>query len=1060
MDMKIIGNEVISASAGSGKTYQLAFRYLRLVERGVPPETIVALTFSRMAAHEILDKIMGMLRAWIQDPKDFGRAVEAGFPQVERRRLVEMLRRIAMSIHQLRIGTLDSFFVAVLKAFPFEFGMAPDFELLDERTEGIARIEVLDDVLWSCADPSARAEFLEEFKMATFGLEEKRLRSCLERFVKNYHDKYLLAPDGALWAGEGILPPDTPFLVERKNISQKARRLIELLEGRGDMDARLLNSCVAFLEEAALFSRSSLFSDDAKECWEKRVLPLVGDYMNGAAAIAFNKKQYVLSVEECALFDDVSSHVLRCQIEDCLAATRGIHAVLRRYDEAYDRLVRANGSLTFKDVLHLLSGKGRKVGRLSAARDDDTMLYIQYRLDGSYHHWMLDEFQDTSVDQWCVLENLIDEVLQDESGTKSFFYVGDTKQAIYQWRSGDPALFEMAFETLAARFPGQLEKRPLSTSYRSRQEVMDAVNAVFGGLSAGRLDDIVARGVVERFQWRTHHVVEQNAGKAGYAALIEFPRIDGGGESMELKARYIAGKVAELDPFSKKMSVGVLVRENRSGAVLADCLRAARVPCSVEGESGIVDNALVLGFLSLFKFARHPGDTLAWEHLLMTPFGRFIRSKETLCATLLEDVHDKGFAAVVAQWGGKLAEVCPFDEFHKGRLDDLLRAAAVFDAGGSRNCLEFVEFVQEFSTRSKARKGTVEILTIHKSKGLDYDIVFLPDLNADSITAFDADGVRMKKNVALRPEWCLRMPSKAVAKHVHPLDGLLEDLAEEGLYSELCVLYVGMTRARRALYLLADASAKTSKTPYPAVVLKKLLGGDSPLRSVEEYGVSVWYEAGDESAMIADHGREEIAPPREPIRLSFGFDSVAQKATPSREEDFEVDLSSQFTGERERRLSVGVAVHELFELIEWVEGCVPDDLYAAWRKTASCSAQVAAEAGNIFSKALSGERVRRELTRPAGNVELWRERRFETILGGKWVSGAWDRVLVHKDATGAAEKAVIIDFKTDVVASADDVRRLEDRYRGQQRMYRDVLAHALNLSPSRIETRLLFTSNA
>ena len=93
---------------------------------------------------------------------------------------------------------------------------------------------------------------------------------------------------------------------------------------------------------------------------------------------------------------------------------------------------------------------------LSREAADDRRLFIDFRLDAEIDHWLLDEFQDTSFGQWSVLRNLIDEAVQDPTGARSFFYVGDVKQSVFAWRGGDPRLFREIFNHYNAARPGAI----------------------------------------------------------------------------------------------------------------------------------------------------------------------------------------------------------------------------------------------------------------------------------------------------------------------------------------------------------------------------------------------------------------------------------------------------------------------------------------------------------------------------------------------------------------------------------------------------------------------------
>ena len=170
-----------------------------------------------------------------------------------------------------------------------------------------------------------------------------------------------------------------------------------------------------------------------------------------------------------------------------LEMTRGIFAILRGYEAVYDGTVRRLGRLTFADLQRLLLSAGTAGARpLSREATDDARLFIDWRLDAQIDHWLLDEFQDTSFGQWRVLGNLIDEAVQDPSGTRSFFYVGDVKQAIFAWREGDAGLFREIFDHYNAGTPGTIGVERLDRSYRSGRAVIAMVQPGDGGVAARR----------------------------------------------------------------------------------------------------------------------------------------------------------------------------------------------------------------------------------------------------------------------------------------------------------------------------------------------------------------------------------------------------------------------------------------------------------------------------------------------------------------------------------------------------------------------------------------------
>ena len=180
-------------------------------------------------------------------------------------------------------------------------------------------------------------------------------------------------------------------------------------------------------------------------------------------------------------------------------------AVLRGYDEVYDQVVRRAGRLTFADVQRLLRPDtpdgARRLTRDAAA---EARLFIDWRLDAQIDHWLLDEFQDTSFGQWSVLRNLIDEAVQDPMAARSFFYVGDVKQAIFAWREGDSRLFREIFDHYNSMAPGTITEERLDRSWRSGPAVITMVNRVFGDVAAIR--GLVPPDAAVRWsgEWRAH----------------------------------------------------------------------------------------------------------------------------------------------------------------------------------------------------------------------------------------------------------------------------------------------------------------------------------------------------------------------------------------------------------------------------------------------------------------------------------------------------------------------------------------------------------------------------
>src|SRR3954463_16616886 len=182
--MNPAGHVMILASAGSGKTHALTNRYIGLLAHGAKPERIAALTFTRKAAGEFFDEILGKLaRAASDEAAARELAAAIGLPAMRPADFLKLLREVTGAMHRLTLGTLDGFFARVVRAFPLELGLNGDFEVLQEHAAQLERRRVLRRMFAHADGDTARQDFIEAFKRATFGTEEKRLGARLDAFL-------------------------------------------------------------------------------------------------------------------------------------------------------------------------------------------------------------------------------------------------------------------------------------------------------------------------------------------------------------------------------------------------------------------------------------------------------------------------------------------------------------------------------------------------------------------------------------------------------------------------------------------------------------------------------------------------------------------------------------------------------------------------------------------------------------------------------------------------------------------------------------------------------------
>ncbi len=1067
-------HQAISASAGSGKTFQLAHRYIQLLALGAEPDQIAALTFSRKAAGEIFDSIVRYLcEAATSSRVATDTAQRIGCPSIKQDEFVLMLQKLVRGLHLLHIGTLDSFTVGILRSFPFELGIPPGIALMESG--GADALKVQERVLSSLYQAGARSvdsseALLKAFAQASFGRSEKKIQENLTSLISAYHTYFRLLPDSDAWGAETVIWPDgSRWLTPAKDAKAAADTLERLLTESGAPD-KVVARFRAFAAAASGYTARSAWSDPLKYLFP-RLLAAADELRAGHATIMTDSVKTALDDEaaECVLA--LVGHVVRVHLESARHRTEGAHSLMGRYNAEYERLIRASGTLTFEDAQFLLSSANRSSGgaRLSRLPGEAGRLYVDYRMDSRLDHWLLDEFQDTSDLQWDVLSNLADEILQDRSGLRSFFFVGDVKQAIYGWRGGNPQLFGMLLD----RYGEAIQTRELVESQRSCPPIIELVNKAFTALPGNRLPPIA----IERWKrfWQPHKSAQGPALLSGTAMLLE-PPCDGGSYKPGPEDRYriVAGLLRDIEPLSRGLSVAVLVRSNRDGKAIVDYLRSAcpGLPVVHEGRAAIEDNPVVSLMLSLLKYAAHPGDTSAWRHIQMSPLRHTLRerrlTRDTLAPELLGIIHAEGFRRLLAGWGDVLDDAGGLDAFGRTRLRQLLTAAGEFDSTGSRDCDAFLAFIDKYELHEVAADDAVRVMTVHQAKGLGFDVVILPELDDRNMAKAREVPVLLGRDEGSLPRWLLTNPAHGVAGGDSTLAAALADANAGASFESLCLLYVAMTRAKRGLYVITSYQGKDSRVFHQPAFLKLQLTGDekptdgdvvhidgSSVNCLSSHGDALWYTSCPVSLSF------EEAPPGRALDESF-LERPSQRRRlvairPSDNDWFESRASALFSPDRRLGLDIGTAVHELFSRVKWLNEVDVEAIEKDWTSQSEFDKHTRDIALQHFRKALGTKAIQDVLRRPSGNVEPRNEWRFDVVVGERWLTGSFDRVAVERDTAGQPVRATIYDFKTDAAESRDALRTLIQPYSRQLLLYREALSAILRLPPSRIRLLLVFT---
>jgi ATP-dependent exoDNAse (exonuclease V) beta subunit len=1011
-------NIAISASAGSGKTYQLTNRFIYLLHLAEQPERIIALTFTRTAAGEFFHKIIGKLSAAAGDADAAERlATELGI-SADSARFHHLLRLLIQRVHQLNLQTLDSFFFRVVSAFALELGLSGSLRLLDETTEPRMRNAVRDSIVHRPGELNeALHEFWQAFKQATYGHEARKVESIVSQFIEQLYSLYLEAPDAELWGQTARIWPDgCPWAIDQ---APDWPQLAEAL--RESLPEELMKSQRNDFEAAAL-KVTNYPVEEKLNALLNNALAIADDLFAGRATLKV-RKPLDLPPATCRALANCLQAILWHHLERALHNTQGVHRILQAYHAQYDRLVRRPGRLAFADLIHLLAPD--TAGSPMGAVDPEARQLMDFRLDGQFDHWLFDEFQDTSRPQWAVVQNLIDEILQDASGQRSLFYVGDTKQCLYLWRNSDDRLFHEIHQSYA-----NIAEDTLARSWRSAPAILDAVNEVFQ--DNAQIAQCFSEDAAQRWAnaWKPHSASAATQSLSGYACWLQAQH-----DATPTRNDRILEILSELDPLRRGLSVGVLVRRNKDANEVADFLRE-NTHFPVQTGSAIQpaqDNAAGSALLACLRLAAHPGDQLALGHLRLidasTPGPALVDSTAELRTRLFRDGHESAVRWACQNIIDKLPAE---DTRHRDRLHTLIEKARSFESEEERDLDALHDYLKNSRSGECPKGDAIVVETIHKSKGLEYDIVIL--VNEDKGGGPGDRRIAPLLDPQGRAEWILEPIKKDLMEADPQLARLHAQAASQQDFGNLCTLYVGMTRARRALYMISDfyRASQRSTVHY----LRECLGDVADdAGCLWAKGDALWYEDCQAEPL------PPVAPATDPPTKNRHFPPAHERLHLHRPSGDKAGVrlsASRFLNIEANAAEYGTEMHDAFEQIAWLHKSEqPTD-----PRLGPCLGQPS---------------IRQCLTRPDGPVELWREKSFSYVDGDRFVTGVFDRVHLHKDDRGSITSAEIIDFKTDRIHPETTREQAAEKHHPQLEAYATALSKIAGLAREKIQLKLIFT---
>jgi len=844
----------LTANAGSGKTRVLTDRVARLLLGGTEPQKILCLTYTKAAASEMQNRLFKRLGSWamldeVALRKQLGDLGVEGF--IDRDTLARARRLFARAIETpggLKIQTIHSFCASLLRRFPIEARVSPDFAEMDDRAATLLRQDILEemaagedvgavDALASLSPGEDLQAILSEICRNSVGFTGPMPDIANGVTREGLLSQVFLGSEAALFAAL------IPLLAASSTNDSKASTALSVLSFSPPTLATL-----AGLEGVLLTGASANAPFSAK----------IGSFptkgLAKAAAAPF------LTALEALMLRVEAARPARLALA-AAEKTAALHHFARAFLPRYDERKASQGLLDFDDLI------ARSAALLA---DRSVAAWVLYRLDGGIDHILVDEAQDTSPGQWQVIERLAEEFTAGEGargGDRRLFVVGDKKQSIYSFQGADLVTFDKMRDVFADRHAAMFspfQHAALVHSFRSSTAVLQIVDMTFdarvnrglGGLPyhlafnaslPGRVDlwePFAPTSDPDPADW--DDPVDQLPARHHTVMLAE--KI-----AAEIRAMIDAGVQIPLHSSERPVHEGdFLILVRRRSPLFHEIIRACKsAGLAIAGADRLRLGAelAVKDLTALLSFLATPEDDLSLAAALRSPlFGwseaalfdlahrredksflwqalRDRASEFALTMAILEDLRDQAdflrpyelLERMLTRHNGRRKLLARLGPEAEDGLDAYLAEALSYETSGVPSLTGFLTWMQAGEVDVKRRLDSagkaIRVMTVHGAKGLEAPIVILPDTT-----------VRKKNDRAriVRPNsgpalWKTRTDESPPV--------LLQDATDRAIAEQeesMRLLYVAMTRAETWLIVAAAGEVGTETDSWYSLVAEAM----------------------------------------------------------------------------------------------------------------------------------------------------------------------------------------------------------------------------------------------
>ncbi|MDH3947491.1 MAG: UvrD-helicase domain-containing protein, partial [Gammaproteobacteria bacterium] len=681
-------NATVQASAGSGKTYLLVSRMIRLLLEGARPEAILAITFTRKAAAEMQERLLQRVFELAASDADMlanrlqELALDPRQPALleNTRNLYETLLRNPQPV---QTTTFHAFCQDLLRRFPLEADVPPGFELLDQTG-------ALFDQAWEAlmVEASNHPDDPVSLALATLFTELGLYNShkALDGFLAHRSDWWAYTLDEAEPVAMACQRLQTQLEVDLNvdpvaiffndtSVQHALQQFVALLDKHPistnqATQATITRALDPQREPQARFADAwDAFYTKSSEPRSRKPSKTLTSKLGAQGAERLIELHHQLCTQLASVQEQLAArHTLHINCNWYLAG--------QRYLEHFQRIKQEQRLLDFTDL------EWKTFLLLNHA---DNALWVQYKLDSRIEHLMIDEFQDTNPTQWHLVKPLLEEMASHaDAPTRSVFLVGDAKQSIYRFRRAEPRLFDNASHWLETQL-GAIS-HPLNKSWRSAPAIINFINRTFGqGELHSRLTHFDPHSVHYQQRWGCVTLLplarEPEMEQAGLSDLrnpLEMPRPEVRSQRYQHEAQTIATTIQALinaaTPIGDENAarplryadILILLRSRTHISEYEKALREANIPYLGAERGTLLDSLEVNDMINLLQWLNMPHDDLALAGVLRSPLfavddndlmritqtgrGSWWDRLETLCADIEADAPLSRAYRLLTQW--------------------------------------------------------------------------------------------------------------------------------------------------------------------------------------------------------------------------------------------------------------------------------------------------------------------------------------------------------------------------------------------------------------------------